>query len=43
MIVRGGRFFGDFAKTCRVAIGVAAANVVGDDGEALAQGCGEID
>jgi hypothetical protein len=35
-------FFGDFAEADRVAIGIAAALFVSDDGEALAEGGGEI-
>ena len=35
-------FFGDFAEAPRVAIGIAAAFVVGDDGEAFAEGGGEL-
>ena len=35
-------FFGDFAEAPRVAIRVAAAFVVGDDGEAFAEGGGEL-
>jgi hypothetical protein len=35
-------FFGDFAETRCVPVGVAAAVVVGDDGEAFAKGGGEV-
>ena len=35
-------FFGDYAKAVGVALGVAAAFFVGDDGEAFAEDGGEL-
>jgi hypothetical protein len=36
-------FFGDFAEAGGVAVGIAAACFVADDGEAFAEGGGEVD
>lgn len=35
-------FFGDFAEAGGVAIGVAAAGLIADNGEAFAEGGGEV-
>ena len=35
-------FFGDLAEAARVTLGVAAALIVGNDGEPFAEGGGEL-